>query len=360
VRVLFGSNPDFEAQADDLYASSAASAISQHPAWSDLASGARLQSYRRFLCVDDGERVVCSGLVRLTRFLPGRFSAAIRRGPITRSPEELAAVLPALEVALRKVGVSVLSVNPYWREEEAVRAQAILAGLGYRRVSPSAQTLPTRTALVDLRGSPQEIMARFSQRRRRELRAGAEKRAVVRPVESRQVAAGLTEIMKKMASATGMEIDNQHDFVRHQICLAARPDLGAIHAAYLNGQLIAGSVSYREGTRCYSLLMASLPDLTGPSRSTDLYWADMMRATEAGCLEFDMAGYPDPDRQGSDRSAAGRGEFKDSFHPRIVALTPIMEKALRPLEYAAFNTARAMYRGSPLRRRMKAILHRFG
>jgi hypothetical protein len=361
VRALFGSNPDFEARADDLYASSEASAISQHPVWRDLAPGSRLQSYRRFLCVDDGGEVVSGGLVRLTRFFPGRFAAAIRRGPMTRAPEDLVVVLPALEAALRKVGVSVLSVNPYWQEEEAARAETILAGLGYRSVPPGTQTLPTKTALVDLRGTPEEILARFSQRRRRDLRVDRDdRRIVVRPVESPEIAAGLTDIMKRMAAATGMEIDNQHDFVRHQACLSARPYLGAIHAAYLEGRLIGGSVSYREGARCYSLLMATLPDMKGSARSTELYWADMVRAAEAGCREYDMAGYPDPEHGRKDRTAVGRSEFKDSFRPRIVSLVPIMEKALRPLEHSVFSYARAAYRGSPLRRRAKAFLHRFG
>ena len=129
----------------------------QHPAWPDLARASRLQSFCHFLCEDEEGQVVSAGRVRITRIRPGRCFAAIRRGPATRRPEDLPAVLALLEARLRGLGAIDLAVGPHWSGEEAAEVTGSLQRAGYRRVPATEQTLPTATAITtshDISRSP--------------------------------------------------------------------------------------------------------------------------------------------------------------------------------------------------------------
>ena len=302
--------------------------------------------------------MVSAGLVRITRIGPGRCFAAIRRGPATRRPEDLPAVLALLEARLRGLGAIVLAVGPHWSGEEAAEVTGSLERAGYRRVPAIEQTLPTATAIIDLTRSPEELRARLSQRRRRELRQCEEHRVTVRPVASEDEAAALSAILREMAAETDMEIDGQHDFTAHYRYLAAHPADGAIRAAFWKETLFGGMVSYREGDRMCSLLMATSPRVKEIPRATALFWSDIVGAKQVGCTQYDMVGFPDPDLGGKCEGDLRRGEFKAGFGPEIVKLVPIMSKPLRPLDHAVFSRLRGLYRGSDLKRSLKPLLHR--
>ncbi|CTQ34804.1 lipid II:glycine glycyltransferase FemX [Jannaschia rubra] len=361
MKVLFyedSSDPHL-LQADAVVRTWPSASIAQAPVWPALAAPSRLQSYRFFVCTDAAGEVLSSGCIRLAHLYPGRFAAAFRRGPCTRTPEDLARVMPALEEALRRMGAVSVAVNPHWEDAAAETCEKVLAGCGYARVPPHEQTLPTATALIDVTPSEADLLAGFSQRRRRDLRASGDKAVEVRPVATRAEAEDLSAIMREMAATTGMEIDRQHDFAAHFDVIAARPDLGRINAAFTGGTLLGGSVTYREGRRAYALLVATSPAMRGGGRSTALYWQNILDAKRLGCSELDLVGYPDP-RLAEAGQAVGRQEFKESFRPRIATLPPIMSRTLRPLEARIHRRLRQLYRQSPLRARLKAILHRSG
>lgn len=350
------SDPDL-LEADAIVRRWPSAAIMQAPVWPTLAAPSRLQSYRFFVCRDEAGEVISSGCVRLTHLYPGRFAAALKRGPCTKTPEDLVRVMPLLEAALRDIGAISIAVNPHWQDEAAARCESLLSDGGYIRVPRHEQTLPTATAMIDVTASEEKILSGFSQRRRRDLRMTGDKAVEVRPVKTREDAVRLSRIMKEMAASTGMETDSQHDFVAHFQVLGDNPNAGTMNAAYVGGVLLGGSVCYREAERSCALLVATSPGMRGSGRSTALYWQNVLDAKRLGCTELDLVGYPDPRLAHSGR-AAGRQQFKDSFRPQIVILPPIMVKALRPLEARLYQRVRRLYRQSPLRPRLKAILQR--
>ncbi|WP_313137849.1 GNAT family N-acetyltransferase [Paracoccus jeotgali] len=332
--------------------------IMQHAGWPQIALPSRLQFYRYFICVDDDDQIASAGCVRLTRLFPGRFSASLRRGPCTRSPADIAKVMPALEQALYRLGAISVAVNPHWEDDAARDCEEILARGGYAPVSEDEQTLPTATALINLAAPEDALLRSFSQRRRRDLRSADGNGMEVRPVATLSEAMRLSGIMRDMARTTGLEIDSQHDFTHHFRFLETHPEMGTITAALVNGEVTGGAVTYREAHRSYALLVATSPDMRG-ARSTLLYWQNILDARRQGSAELDLVGYPDPRRVASGE-AAGRQEFKDSFRPRIVTLPPIMKKILRPAEAAAYRELRQLYRRSRWKTRLKAMLHRSG
>jgi lipid II:glycine glycyltransferase (peptidoglycan interpeptide bridge formation enzyme) len=329
--------------------------ITQHIAWPKLATPSRVQRYRAFTCTDAGGQIVSAGLIRLTQLCPGRFSVTLRRGPSTRSPNDLWQVMPALEKALHKVGAISISVNPFWRNEDAKTSEAILAQLGYARVENYEQTLPTATAMVDLHRSEEAMLASLSSRRQRDLRAVRAGTVAVRTVGSMGEATHLTKIMREMAKRTNMEIDSKHDFGSLFRFLKERPHLGVMNAAIMDDKIIGGSVMFYEGDRGLLNMVTAVPGLKG-GRSTSLYWQAMLDAKEHGCRWLDMDGYPDP-RDTCREGAAGRQEFKDSFHPVVMTLAPIMSRALRPIEARAYRGLRRFYRKSQWKTQIKALLH---
>lgn len=330
--------------------------IMQNAVWPKIAAPSQIQSYRYFVCSDKVGDVVSAGWVRLTRLYRGRFSASLKRGPCTRTPEDLARIMPALEDALYRMGAISVAVNPHWQDEDAETCEDVLMRGGYARVPSDEQTLPSATALIDLDGSEDALLGSFSQRRRRDLRSSGGTEVEVRPVASLAESSRLSEIMREMARATGLEIDGQHDFSAHFRVLQAHPGLGTMNAALVDGKIIGGSVSYREAQRSYALLVATSPGMRG-GRSTSLYWQNILDAKRQGSNVLDLVGYPDPRLSGSGE-AAGRQEFKDSFRPRIVTLPPIMKKVLRPVEARAYRELRRLYRRSRWKTQIKAIIHR--
>lgn len=330
--------------------------IMQTAVWPEIARPSRIQSYLYFVCSGNDRDIVSAGCIRLTHLYRGRFRAALRRGPCTRTPEDLAEVMPTLEAALRRHGAISVSVNPNWTDSAAQRCEEVLADTGYARVPADEQTLPSATAMVSLAPSTETLLRGISQRRRRDLRSGEEAGVQVRPVANVAEAERLSAIMREMAQRTALEIDGQHDFAAHYKVLDRQPALGAINAAVMEGEIVGGSVMYREAGRGYALLVATSPAMRG-GRSTALYWRNIEDAKRWGCEELDLVGYPDP-RLSETPGAAGRQEFKDSFRPRIALLPPIMEKVLRPVEAGAYRRLRRLYRGSRWKTVVKALIHR--
>lgn len=332
--------------------------ITQHIAWPSIAVPSRLQRYLGFCCTDEAGQTISVGCVRLTQLWRGRFSASIRRGPCTQSPEDLGRVMPALEAALHKYGAISISANPIWKDEDAQTCEAVLAQMGYKRVPEYEQTLPTATALVDVQISEEDLLRSFSTRRKRDLRAARADNMLVRSVKSFEEAVQLTKIMREMAKRTGLEIDGRHDFRAQFHFLKERPHLGLINVAYLDDKIVGGSVSFFEGDRNLLNIVTAVPGLKG-GRSTSLYWRAMLDAKNRGCRWLDLDGYPDP-REPSDPCEAGRQEFKDSYKPQIVTLPPMMSRVLRPIEALTYRKIRRLYRKSKWKTQIKALLQQPG
>lgn len=342
--------------ANTLAQSWPSASIMQSIAWPKIAIPSRMQTYCFFVCSDKSGETVAAGCVRMAHLYRGRFSGSFRRGPCTRTPEDLARVMPALEDALLRRGAISVAVNPHWQDDDATVVEEILTREKYVTAPEDEQSLPSATALIDLKPSEEDLLRSFSQRRRRDLRSPNCGDFQIRPVKTLEEAARLSDIMKEMARRTGMEIDRQHAFTNHFRVLEAHPDLGWINAAFVDGELLGGSVSYREAHRGYALLVATSSGMSG-SRSTSLYWQNILDAKRLGLKELDLVGYPDPRRPASDLNA-GRQEFKGSFRPRVVTLPPIMTKVLRPMEVSVYRSLRQLYRKSPWRTHLKDIIHR--
>lgn len=330
-------------------------AVHQHPEWVNINKVSGYQSYLHFIARDDHGTIRSAGLIRLTSIGKIRSVAAIKRGPITDTPQELAEVLPPLEAALRQRGVVTLAVNPHWTAEHRLVAGAELEKLGYITVPRTMQTLPTATAIIDLIPPEEDILSSFASSLRRKIRKSDKLGIEITDVTDAAEAKAIGAIMQRMAKATDMETDAQHNPLNHFEVLQRRPEIGFMKAARIDGALFGGAIVHIEGQRAYSHLVATDPDRGDIPRSERLLWEMMREARARGCVEFDLVGYPDDEFE-HDEGGMSRGAFKDRFHPNIVKLLPIMEKPLRPIEHKIIRSARSFYRTSPVRAQLKKLL----
>lgn len=346
--------------ADEMLASQATgecsgNTIHQHPDWASINKVSGYQKYLHFIARDEAGKIQSAGLIRLTSIGKIRSVAAIKRGPITTRPENLASVLPPLEAALRDRGVVTLAVNPHWTDDLRAAARRELEKLGYVTVPRKMQTLPTATAMIDLTPPEDEMFSNLASSLRRKIRKSDKLGIDISDMTTADEAAEVHVIMRQMAKTTGMETDAQHDPLNHFEVFKRRPDLGIIKVARFEGKIFGGAITHVEGPRAYSHLVATAPDQVTIPRSEKLIWEMMLAAKERGCTKFDLVGYPDDEFE-SDEGGMSRGNFKDRFHPRIEKILPIMEKPLRPMEHKVIQSARTLYRTSPVRSHLKRLL----
>ena len=312
--------------------------VHQRRAWVQLSPPTPAQ---RYIAVDaDDGSVSC--LVRLRRVGFGLSFASIQRGPMTPAPEDLRKVMPLLEDELRARGAITLSVNPYWTDGDAPRAEAILREAGYRRVSRDLQNFHTWTVVVPLPATEAEQLACMTRTGRRALRKAWQMGVVTRPMASALEACEANQIMSEMAAQTGMLTDAQHDFAGHFKYLSRYPGAGCVYVSEYQGRILGASVSYVEGRRGYNFLLATRSSVDLP-RSYDLIWHSARRLRQLGCTQFDLAGLPDPHIDADD-GARGRAEFKLRFTRQDGPVVPIMTKALRPGLHSVLERARALSR----------------
>ena len=325
--------------------------------WPRLNPPSRRQSYLYFKTERDEGELLSAGLVRQAHIAGGYNFAVVKRGPATRRVSDLKTLLPVLESALHSRGALSLTVNPYWLGDDAEEAVTVLKDLGYSEIDRQLQNMPTATAIIGLEGTKEDLMASFNASCRTKIRASPKKGIQIYPVDSKKEAKVLTECLLDMVAVTQMDIDSQHDFVRHYEFLSEHPDRGCVLVASLNGEPFGGMVNFREGTRGILHILATRRSLkTNVPRSNLIVFESMLRMKELGCTEYDMIGYSD-DRYETEASVDTRSRFKASFRPDVRYVTPQMVKPLRPLSYMLVNRARDAYRKSKSYKRLKQLLH---
>ncbi|SLN45989.1 lipid II:glycine glycyltransferase FemX [Pseudooctadecabacter jejudonensis] len=321
--------------------------IHQSLDWPLLNPPTARQTYLYFL-VRDQERLVSAGVLRLTAVVAGLKVAAIHRGPVTATLEELPAVLQVLSQALRGRGVVSLTVNPHWTGQQGAEIPDVLAPLGFAPVPEGLQNFPTATALIDCTQTTDDMMAAMTQTGRRHLRKSAKAGVTCRPMATRAEAELANQIMAAMSVETGLTLDSQHDFTAHYDFLSAYPDRGSILVTEVEGKVFGAAVNYMEGARGFNMLLTTSSQVTVP-RAYQLMWDSILSAKSTGATSFDMVGFPDEDRE-SDAGMKTRGAFKRGFGPQIVKLPPLMTKPLRPVLHHIIAQARILRR---MRNRVK-------
>ncbi|RVV98472.1 GNAT family N-acetyltransferase [Mesobaculum littorinae] len=354
-RVAIHALPDAATRAAALNFVQASPAYSylQDPDWPEVAPrNNRRHAYRLVTMSDAATPDGCPGplrlvgVLRLTRLAGGYATAAFRRGPVTATPGDLFPLLADLLPALRGAGVVSLTLNPRWSGEAARIAEKALAAHGARPLPEARQTLHTRTGLVDLSGTLDDIYARFGAKMRRQLRAIPKAGLTTRPVRDAADLAWFDACVAAFRDTRGFEGAGHPDAAGHLDWVRRRG--GSFNIVEHEGRVFGGFVTYRDGDRALPVSVAwAEADSKLPRTFIAFDTAIRDAVTDPHPPRWlDMSGLSRPEAQARDPAAARRDSFKMRFRPEIVDLVPAHEITLRPLLAGATRALRRMQRGS--------------
>ncbi|WP_264212635.1 lipid II:glycine glycyltransferase FemX [Leisingera thetidis] len=327
----------------------------QHP---DFTANCPPPPRHRYLmltaCFPDGG-IAGFGVARLTRLAPGRYLANFRRGPVTRTPECLARILPGIAARLRQAGCCSMQLNPRWSGGEAAQQVcAILEAAGGVQLPASGQAQHRYTALVDLGGSPEQLLARLKQRCRRQIRKAEKAGIAVRPAGSLEEAMRFEPLMQSFFRARGLGLEAVPPVAAQWQMTRSK---GAFLLAWQQERLVAGHVMIADGSRAFWLVLARSEDKSSAAAGYPLVWEAMKTAQAQGFAQYDMAGAAALSGDGAEADPAGarnRAQFKSAFNPGIVPLVPAYVLPLRQPGHAVLFNLRRAYRALRAEARLRA------
>ncbi|MDQ7028682.1 MAG: peptidoglycan bridge formation glycyltransferase FemA/FemB family protein [Ardenticatenia bacterium] len=230
-----------------------------------------------------------AGVQVFLRALPlGHTVAYVPRGPVAAPHDEdaLSLLWPALHRWARSRRAVWLTVEPNWPlPPEAVAPRLRAAGFrpAIRHVQPRA------TLLVDLRPSPEEILARMKQKWRYNIRLSHRKGVRVRLGQQEDFGA-FYALMQETGHRDGFPV-RPHAYYR-DAWQAFQPAHSALLLAEHGDDLLAALLIFRHGQRAYYLYGASTRRERHRMPNHALQWAAMQWAKEQGCQVYDLWGIP--------------------------------------------------------------------
>ena len=283
-----------------------------------------------------------AGAQILFRPLPLGFSFGyIPKGPVG---EDRAALWPEIDAVCRSRRAVFLKVEPdAWEELDDQHAQ--FSDHGFQPSTHSLQ--PRRTAVVDITGEEDEILARMKQKTRYNIRLAGRKDVAVSP-------SGDLDVFSSLMEVTG----ERDEFGVHSLAYYRRVyelfhPLGMceLFIASYQGQPLAGIMVFARGERAWYLYGASNNLERNRMPAYLVQWEAIRWAREKGCTSYDLWGVPDADPDTleaefdqRDDSLWGVYRFKRGFGGQIRRAAGAWDKVYNRVAYLAYQLLIALRR----------------
>lgn len=295
----------------------------------------------------DGQiRAVGLFTLRSSRLVPGRMAAASAlSGPICDDTDDLAAFVQAVARHPRFARVDAIRITPYWLEEEAEALAGRLAQAGLAVSDPE----PCRnTGMIDLTMSEDALRASFSRSARRKVRLVEKSDIEILPVDTPAAAEVFFERLNSLVIA------------RHKLTPVSRPEyeagfrqiysspsIGAIFAAYHDGNFLGGLLLYRSDRTAHARRYVADPDAAravGNLRVAPSLWLEgLLWAKRQGCTRFDVEGFlPVEDKTHPNFNVY---EYKREFKPTHVRRLAEHTLVVNPLYHGIARLPARVKRG---------------
>jgi len=276
-----------------------------------------------------------SGAQILLRRLPFGLSLAyIAKGPVGRNWEKL---WPEVDAVCRAHRVVFLKVEPDIWEGETDSVWGAAPPTGFS-LSPH-EIQPRRSILVDLQGSEDQILAHMKQKTRYNIRLARRKGVVIRQTGDIETFHNLMEITA-----------NRDNFGVHSLAYYQRAyDLfeprgqSALFIAEFEEQPLAGLMVFARGKRAWYFYGASSNEQRQLMPTYLLQWKAMLWAKTQGCLEYDLWGVPDTDRETLEANFLERNDglwgvyrFKRGFGGDLKRALPTWDRVYNSMFYKLY------------------------
>ena len=299
----------------------------QSGAWGDLKSRFGWQVER----VIRGE----NGAQILFRRLPlGLTLAYIPKGPLG---PDWTGLWPEIDRLCKKRHAILLKVEPdLWAPIPETMRLPFASGF-----TPGQLTIqPARTILVDLSGSPEEILGRMKQKTRYNIHLAEKKGVAVHPSQDFDV---FYRLMTSTGQRDGFGVHNRQYYEQAYRVFASSGACNLLQADY-GGQPLAAVMVFAAGKRACYFYGASNDLERNRMPAYLLQWKAMLWARERGCQEYDLWGIPDEDEQTLESQFEERHDglwgvyrFKRGFGGRIARSAGAWERVYRPLWYQFYR-----------------------
>ncbi|HEY6377787.1 MAG TPA: peptidoglycan bridge formation glycyltransferase FemA/FemB family protein [Candidatus Dormibacteraeota bacterium] len=231
----------------------------------------------------------------------------VPKGPACAADDEpaWAAVLGALDDLARRAGAGTVTVEPPGWDDQAAALRSRLRG---HRWSETATAQPAHTAVVDLSGDFEAVLARMRPKGRYNVRLAARRGVVVDCLGGDAVAA---ETLAALCAATAARQGIHQPDARHLRAVLATVPGAAVYVASVAGEPVAGALVAAFAGEAAYLYGGSTERHRERQPSALLHAAVMQAAMAAGCRTYDLWGIP----AGDDPTHAWHGlrQFKLSL-----------------------------------------------
>ncbi len=268
-------------------------AYPQASAYAQLGTAGRAFSPRFFLARNGSGDVIGSALVLRARG-PLRLplpAAVVERGPVC-ALSDLRQVLDALHAKARSRGILRLSVMPYFADDEAVKAEAILGDAGFS-VDHAFSSAHARTVRVQLTGKAKgAIFAGKDGQAVRQKANGAQKAGATARKGGPEDVAALQAMYATMMEDQRRPTKSAEYFDALRTHLRRSPDRAALFLTEHQGDVVSAAFITKHGAIATYVMGASSSDEREFTKAAPTFVAAAEWALEQGCAVFDLGGIP--------------------------------------------------------------------
>ncbi len=281
-----------DAEWDAFVAAHPQGSVLQTTHWARLKNRFGWTSHRVWLR-RDGEIVAGAQILfRSIAFRLAKF-AYIPHGPLVdwNDEEQVEVLLNQIDMATYERKAGILKMEPLiWRDEMSTdRWHSICQR---HNLKPDVDTLqPPSTMMVDLRPSPDEIMAAMKQKTRYNIRLAAKKGVAVRTGTKADIPAFI-RMMHITGQRDGFGV-RAPDYYRAAYELFKETNQVELFLAAYEERPLAGVMVFKNGPTAYNLFSASNNEERNRMPNYAVQWAVIEWAKAQGCIHYDLWGVPD-------------------------------------------------------------------
>ncbi len=338
---------DEDAEWDEFVANHPHGSILQTTNWARLKNRFGWTSHRVWLR-KDGELVAGAQILYRSAAVGLVKMAYIPHGPLVDwdDEEQVAVLLNQIDHSVYERGASILKMEPLLWQSEAMSAkwQAICE---QHNLLPDTDTIqPPNTILVDLRPSPDEILANMKQKTRYNIRLAAKKDVAVRQGSLDDIPA-----FNKLMRQTGErdEFGVHTPMYYHAAFEIFEPNNQvALFLAEYGGRPLAGVMVFVLGDMAAYLYGASSNEERQRMPTYAVQWAAMEWAKAQGCRWYDLWGVPDAPEEELEASFTERHDglwgvyrFKRGFGGQIQRTIGATDRIYNKLVYKLYQWRRS-------------------
>ncbi|MFM8321731.1 MAG: lipid II:glycine glycyltransferase FemX [Chloroflexota bacterium] len=307
----------------------------QTPAWGELKAGFGWQPVYLAAPAANSQPATAGAQVLLRRLPLGLTVAYIPKGPVG-SPGDDARLWAEVDRLCRRRRAIFLKVEPdTWEqggEEDCHPPQ------GFQVSDEDIQ--PSRTLVIDLSGSEEQVLGRMKQKTRYNIRLALKKEIVVRP------SADLDAFHRMMRVTGDRDAFGVHSLAYYQKAYDLFHPQGACDLLFAEyqGQPVAAVMVFARGARAWYFYGASTDEHRERMPTYLLQWEAMRWARARGCSSYDLWGVPDADEQALEAGFLERSgglwgvyRFKRGFGGALERACGPWDRVYNPLLYRAYS-----------------------